>query len=128
FAGNVFMRFRTPLITVNNQFADQYRIAYTPNLAHWILRAVTLFANEIPLVRFGPVAMDKLSELNLGAGQYEGYMAGIGNVPEALTFNSYLPPLVIKKQFHELFFCQKNRPAPQDNFPLLACKNNTISL
>lgn len=128
FAGNTFMRFRTPLITVNNQYQDQYRIAYTPNLAHWVLRQVTLFANEIPLVKYGPVAMDQLSEINLGAGQYEAYMAGIGNTAAALTFNSYLPPLTIRKAFHELFFCQKNRPAPQDNFPLLACKNNTIQL
>lgn len=128
FAGNTHMRFRTPLITVKNQHVDTYRIAYTPNLAHWVLRQVTMFANEIPLVKFGPVAMDYLSELNLGAGQYEGYMKGIGNTPAALTFNSYLPPLKIKKHFHELFFCQKNRPSPQDNFPLLSCKNNSISL
>jgi hypothetical protein len=128
FAGNTFMRFRTPLITVKNTQVDTYRIAYTPNLAHWVLRQVTLFANEIPIVKFGPVAMDFLSELNLGAGQYEGYMKGIGNTEAALTFNSYLPPLKIKKHFHELFFCQKNRPAPQDNFPLTAAKNNTFSL
>jgi hypothetical protein len=128
FAGNVHMRFKTPLITVNNANVDLYRIAYTPNMAHWALRQVTLFANEIPLVKFGPVAMDQLSEINLGAGQYEGYMKGIGNTPAALTFNSYLPPLKIKKNFHELFFCQKNRPSPQDNFPLTACKNNTIAL
>jgi len=128
FAGNTFMRLKTPLITVNNQHQDRYRIAFTPNLGHWILRQTTLFANEIPLVKFGPVASDFLSELNLGAGQYEGYMASIGNVAEALTFNSYLPPIKIKKHFHELFFCQKNRPSPQDNLPLLACKNNSLSL
>lgn len=128
FAGNTHMRFKTPLITVNNANVDLYRIAYSPNLAHWVLRQVTLFANEIPLVKFGPVAMDLFSEINLGAGQFEGYSKGIGNTPAALTFNSYLPPLKIKKTFHELFFCQKNRPAPQDNLPLIACKNNTISL
>lgn len=128
FVGNVFMRVKTPLITVTEANVDLYRIAYTPNLAHWLLRGVTLFANEIPLIKFTPQVMDMLSELNLGAGQFEGYMAGIGNVQEALEFNSYLPPIQLRKQFHELFFCGKNRPAPQDNFPLCACKNNTLSL
>ena len=128
FAGNTFYRFVTPLITVKNEFQDKYQIAFTPNMGHHAVKKVTLLANEIPLVSYGPVVMDQFSELNLGAGQYEGYMVGIGNVPAALTFGAYLPPIQIKKRLHELFFNQKNRPAPQDSFPLAACRGNSISV
>jgi hypothetical protein len=127
YAGNGWWQFTTPTITVLNNLQDKYRISYTRNMGHHAVKRATLLANEVPLVGFGPVAMDKLSEINLGAGQYEGYMANIGNVPEALTPAPYLPPIKIKKRMHEFFFNQKNRPAPQDNFPLLACRGNTIS-
>jgi hypothetical protein len=128
FAGNTWFTFTTPDILVN--IADQaaYQIAYCPNLGHNVVNVVQLFVNEIPLVSFDSVTMDFFSEINLGAGQYEGYMLGIGNTTKALTFGSHLAPVEVRVPLHELFFCQKNRPSPQDDFPLCAAKFNTLSL
>lgn len=128
FAGNTWFTFTTPDITVNLDQQAIYRIAYCPNLGHNVVNVVTLYVNEIPLVTFDSVTMDFFSEINLGAGQYEGYMLGIGNTSKALTFGSHLAPVSVRVPLHELFFCQKNRPSPQDAFPLCASKYNTLSL
>jgi hypothetical protein len=128
FAGNTWYEFVTPDITIKEEFADDYRIAFTPNMGHNVAKTVTLLINEIPLVKFDAVTMDFLSEANLGAGQYEGYMLDIGNTTKALTFSTHLAPVPVRKLLHELFFVQKNRPAPQDNFPLCAAKHNSLSL
>lgn len=128
FAGNTWYEFTTPDITVKDEFVDTYRIAYSPNLGHNVANLVTLYINEIPLVKFDSVTMDFMSEANLSAGQYEGYMLDIGNTTKALTFGSHLAPVEVRKLLHELFFVQKNRPSPQDNFPLCAAKMNTLSL
>lgn len=128
FAGNTWYEFTTPDITVNVDQQDTYRIAYSPNLGHNVANLVTLYINEIPLVKYDSVTMDMMSEANLGAGQYEGYMLDIGNTTKALTFGSHLAPVSVRKLLHELFFVQKNRPAPQDCFPLCAAKFNTLSL
>lgn len=128
FAGNTWFTLTTPDITVNLDQQAAYRIAYSPNLGHNVVNVVQLFVNEIPLVTFDSVTMDFFSEINLGAGQYEGYMLGIGNTTKALTFGPHLAPVEVRVPLHELFFCQKNRPSPQDDFPLCAAKFNTLSL
>ncbi len=128
FAGNTWYEFTTQDITVKTEFLTVWKIAYSPNMGHHVCKNMQFSANEIPIVKLDPVAMDMLSETNLGPGQYEGYMRMIGNVSKAVNFSSHLPPIKIKKHLHELFFCPKYKSAPQDNFPLCAAKHNTLSL
>lgn len=128
FAGNTWWSFTTPDIRVKAAQQALYRIAFTPNLGHHVAHQVQFIAQEVPLVKFDAVTMDLLSEANLGGGQYEGYMRDIGNVPGLLNFSSHLAPTEISVLLHPLFFVQKNKSSPQDNFPLCAAKHNTFSL
>lgn len=128
FAGNTWVEFTTPDITVKDAHLLTHRIAFCQNLGHNVFKGLQFAANDIPIVKLDSVTMDFFSEANLGAGQYEGYMRMIGNTTKALTFSSHLPPIKVKKPLHELFFCQKNRSAPQDALPLCAAKFNTLSL
>lgn len=128
FAGNTWIEWTSPDITVKDANLLTHRIAFCANPGHNAIKSLQFAANEIPVVKLDSVTMDLFSEINLGAGQYEGYQRMIGNTTKALTFSSHLPPIKIKKHLHELFFCQKNRSAPQDNLPLCAAKFNTLSL
>lgn len=127
FAGATWYDFTTPDITVKDDQQTTYRIAYTPNLGHNACRKLDFQANEVPLVRLDAVAMDNLTEANLPAGKYEGYMAAIGNVDKAVEFGAHLPPIKIRKLLHEMWFCPSGKPIPEQALTLCALKHNTMN-
>lgn len=127
FAGNTYFTFTTQDITVKAAEQVNYRIAFAKNLGHNVMKVATFNANDIPLVKFDSVALDALSEANLPAGKYEGYMKMIGNVPKATSFSAHLPPITVKTHLHPLWFCQNGKTEPSRALALCCLKSNTMN-
>lgn len=128
FAGNTSFSFTTPDIRVKAAEQLNYRIAFSANAGHNVVKHGAFTANGIEVVKFDAVSMDALAEANLPAGKYEGYMKMIGNVDKAVEFSSHLPPLTVKTHLLPLWFCQKGKAAPEQALALCCLKHNTMAL
>lgn len=128
FIGNTKLVFKTPEISLKDEFVGEFQIAFCRNLGHNVFKRVSIYVSDVPIVHpFGPTTMDILSELNFGS-KYAAYMKSIGNTTSALTFGSTIPPQRISKLMHEFWFTQSERPISRNAHPLCALESNTFQI
>jgi hypothetical protein len=86
----------TPEIRVKKDVAAKYRIAFSLNLMHNVMKTLTLTFNDLMAVSLDPVAFDQLSEHMEDPGKWDAYNKMIGNVPSLVEFGSVLPSKELK--------------------------------
>jgi hypothetical protein len=86
----------TPEVRVKRDQQKTYRIAFTQNLMHNVMKTLTLTFNDLTALGLDPVSLDQLAEHQEEPGKWDAYNKMIGNVPALVEFGSVLPSKELK--------------------------------
>lgn len=116
----------TPKVMVAGRYREQYRIAFTRNLLHHVMRSCSLKANELSLLQLDAVGRDNLTQHEIAGGKWEQYNRMIGNVPDLVNFSDVLPSTELKMPLVEMPWELAESGA--NALPLCALKLNEIRI
>lgn len=84
-----FLRVTIPAVTINPSLGSNFRIRWTRNLMHSLIRECTITFNDLVEMRFDNYYLDMWSQFAMPNGKRNGYQNMIGNVDELI--NPYAP-------------------------------------
>ena len=88
---HTWLRLVLPAVEAN----DDYLVAWTPNVAHALIKEVSITFNDLSAARFDNYTLDFLAAFSTPAAKKEGYNQMIGMVPSLVTPSSSLPAKVL---------------------------------
>lgn len=89
-----WLRFALPAVKVSPIKPRTY-VSWTPNVAHNLIRDVSITFNDLSAHSFDNYYLDFLAAFTIPAGKQAGYNAMIGNTPELTTPAKELPETVL---------------------------------
>lgn len=93
YLSGIWLELEIPQISLkkDNTHGENGTIRWTENLMHNIIESCTVQFNYTNIITFDNYSLDFLSEFVMDDQKYNGYMKGIGNIPELTSPSTTLP-------------------------------------